>query len=248
MAKTLDEIVLWARTVIGQQPWLRDPKCLPIPWRSVQPKKSLKIGVLWNDGLVTPTPPVARALSDTVNKLKEAGHRIITWAPQEHKALLNTLSTMFLADGGKSVRKLLEPTKEPFRPEMQDYANATEIGVYAMWQIQLARNSLCKSYLDRWNEAGIDAVLCILPLIRLMCLLTLSGPSTPYSTVEHGKFAYVGYTGVFNVLDYPAVSFPCGVKTDKNMDASYENHQPLSDIDARIQNDCQFSPADSVEC
>ncbi|KAL4914829.1 amidase signature domain-containing protein [Aspergillus aurantiobrunneus] len=222
LATTLEEVVLWASTVVGQQPWLRDPKCLPIPWRPVEPKKSLKIGVLWHDGLVTPTPPVARALAESAEKLKTAGHEIVTWAPTEHKDLLTTLARMFVADGGKSVRKLLEPTGEPFRPEMAMYQTATELGVYEMWQIHLSRNALCKSYLDRWNESGIDAVLC---------------PTSPYSTVEHGKFAYVGYTGVFNVLDYPAVSFPCGVKTDKSIDTAYVNHQALSDIDAQVQKD-----------
>ncbi|KAL4925634.1 amidase signature domain-containing protein [Aspergillus undulatus] len=222
MAKTLEEIVLWASTVVGQQPWLKDPKCLPIPWRPVEIRKPLKIGVLYNDGLVTPTPPVARALEETVKKLKAVGHELVTWAPTEHKGLLNLLSQMFVADGGKSVRKLLEPTGEPFRPEMAMYSEAKELGVHEMWQVHLERNALCKSYLDRWNEAGIDAVLC---------------PATPYSTVEHGKFAYVGYTGVFNVLDYPAVSFPCGLKADKSLDARYANHQPFSDVDAGIRND-----------
>ncbi|KAL3464859.1 amidase signature domain-containing protein [Aspergillus heterothallicus] len=228
MAKTLDEVVLWASTVVGQQPWLTDPKCLPIPWRSVTPKEKLRIGVLYTDGIVTPTPPVARGLKETVAKLDKAGHEIVPWMPTEHKDLLLTLARMFVADGGKSVRKLLEPTGEPFRPEMQAYADASELGVHEMWQLHLKRNELCKSYLDRWNEADIDAVLC---------------PATPYSTVEHGKFAYVGYTGVYNVLDYPAVSFPCGVSTDKAVDAPYENHKPLSDTDAQIQRDYS---ADSV--
>ncbi|KAL3441704.1 amidase signature domain-containing protein, partial [Aspergillus insuetus] len=62
-------------------------------------------------------------------------------------------------------------------------------------------------------------------------------PTTPYSTVEHGKFAYVGYTGVFNVLDYPAVSFPCGVVADKERDGAYVEHTLLSDIDAQIRGD-----------
>ncbi|KAL2833984.1 amidase signature domain-containing protein [Aspergillus pseudoustus] len=231
MAKTLEEVVLWASTVVGQAPWLTDPKCLPIPWRKVSPKGKLKIAVLYNDGIVTPTPPVSRALNETAEKLKRAGHEIVTWAPTEHKDLLGTLSRMFVADGGKSVQKLLEPTGEPFRPEMQAYADATELGVYDMWQLQLKRNELCKSYLDRWNAAGIDAVLC---------------PVTPYSTVEHGKFAYVGYTGVFNVLDYPAVSFPCGVTTDKDIDAPYPEHKPLSDTDAQIQRDYSAEPVQGM--
>ncbi|KAL2826994.1 amidase signature domain-containing protein [Aspergillus cavernicola] len=224
MAKTLEEIVLWASVIVSQKPWARDPKCSPIPWRSVEMKsnKSLKIGVLWNDGFVTPTPPVARALKDTVELLKTAGHEVITWAPTEHMEMLGLLGRLFLADGGKSVRKLLEPTGEPFRPEMKPYEEAKELSVYDLWQVHLSRNTLCKSYLDRWNDTGIDAILC---------------PTTPYSSVESGKFAYAGYTCVFNLLDYPVVSFPCGIKTDKAIDTAYVNHQALNDMDAQIQND-----------
>jgi hypothetical protein len=81
-----------------------------------------------------------------------------------------------------------------------------------------------------------------------------AGPVTPYSTVEHGKFAYVGYTGVFNILDYPAVSFPCGVVADKDRDGAYSvDHAPLSDTDAQIQGDCMLPrpipfPSDDCFC
>ncbi|KAJ9365554.1 acetamidase [Paecilomyces variotii] len=222
MAKTLPEIELFAKTVVGQEPWIHDPKCLPIPWRSVEPKKTLKIAVLWNDGNVTPTPPVARALKETVEKLKSAGHEIVDWGPTDHQAAVKLLSRKFLADGAKSIRKLIEPTKEPFRPEMKDYEASSEIGVNELWQIHIERNTLQKDYLERWNACeGLDAIL---------------GPTTPYSSVEHGKFAYVGYTGVFNILDYPAVSFPSGVKVDKALDTPYAAHQALSDIDATVQN------------
>ncbi|OKP06355.1 Acetamidase [Penicillium subrubescens] len=224
MASTLSEIILWAKTVVDQQPWIRDPKCLPIPWRTVTPKRTLKIAVLWNDGIVTPTPPVARALKETVAKLQQAGHGIVDWKPTGHDKLLSILGRMFVADGGKSVANLLEPTGEPFRPEMKAYAEASELGVHAMWQLQLERNGVCKSYLDQWNESGIDAILC---------------PTTPYSGVENGKFGYVGYTGVFNVLDYPAVSFPCGVYADKVIDGAYADDEALSAVDAQIRNDCE---------
>lgn len=160
LASTLSEVILWAKTVVGQQPWIRDPKCLPIPWRNVTLKRTLKIAVLWDDGIVSPTPPVARALKETVDKLQKAGHEIIDWEPTWHQNLLSILSRMFIADGGKSVANLLEPTGEPFRPEMKAYSEAAELGVHAMWQLQLERNGVCKSYLDQWNDTGIDAILC----------------------------------------------------------------------------------------
>jgi len=134
---------------------------------------------------------------------------------------------MFLADGGKSIRAIFDPVNEPIRPEMEPYSKANELGTYDMWQLQLERTELCKQYLDRWNACdGLDGILC---------------PSTPYASVEHGKFRHVGYTGVFNILDYSAVSFPCGTKADKDLDTIDTTSSALSNTDAEVQRDCRFS-------
>jgi amidase len=67
---------------------------------------------------------------------------------------------MFVADGGKSVEGLLEPTGEPFRPEMQAYADAKELGVHDMWKLQAERSHLQQQYLDQWmSHDGLDAIL-----------------------------------------------------------------------------------------
>ncbi|OCL12251.1 amidase [Glonium stellatum] len=223
MGRTLDDILLFSKTVVGLEPWVQDPKCLPIPWRSVKIKQKLKLAVLWNDGMVTPTPPVQRALKETADKLRKAGHEIVEWRPSLHAQALSVLGRMFVADGGKSLRAILGPTKEPFRPEMRAYREAEEMGVHAMWQLQLERTGLQKQFLDQWSSyGGLDAILC---------------PTTPYSSVEHGKFKYVGYTGVFNIVDYAAVSFPCGVIADKEIDRPKPSHRPLSELDKEIRAD-----------
>jgi amidase len=67
---------------------------------------------------------------------------------------------MFVADGGKSVEGLLEPTGEPFRPEMQAYADAKELGVHDMWKLQAERSHLQQQYLEQWmSHDGLDAIL-----------------------------------------------------------------------------------------
>lgn len=91
MARTLEDITLWAKTVVDAQPWLIDPKCLPIPWRPVEYKKKLKIAVMPNDGIVTPTPPVARALKETAEKLEKAGHEMVQWNPALHAKAVEIL-------------------------------------------------------------------------------------------------------------------------------------------------------------
>ena len=68
---------------------------------------------------------------------------------------------MFVADGGKSVRSLLEPTQEPFRSEMHMYEKASELGTYGMWQLHIERTELQREYLEQWGSIpGLDALLC----------------------------------------------------------------------------------------
>jgi amidase len=91
----LADLKLYCEAVVGGEPWLEDPRCLPIPWRKVVVKSKLKIGVLWNDGIVIPTPPVRRALKETVMKLQDAGHELVDWSPEGHMECLKLMVSIF---------------------------------------------------------------------------------------------------------------------------------------------------------
>ncbi|KAK1985882.1 amidase [Colletotrichum cereale] len=203
MTRTIADLELYSKTVVGRQTWLHDPRCVPIPWRDVRLPEQLRIAVMWHDGMARPTPPVARALRQTVEKLRAAGHEVVDWDPRDQAQGLSLLGRMFVADGGISIKKELEKTGEPFRPEMKAYEVAEELGTYDMWQLHIERTAFQKRYLDRWNAAGIDAILC---------------PTTPFTSVKNGEFRHVGYTGVYNVLDYSCVSFPTGLTADETSD------------------------------
>jgi Asp-tRNA(Asn)/Glu-tRNA(Gln) amidotransferase A subunit family amidase len=160
MAKTLEDITMYSKAIVDAQPWLVDPKMLPIPWRQPETKKKLKIAVLWNDGICLPTPPVTRALREASESLKKAGHELVEWDPKLHATALELLGRMFVADGGKSVKALLAPTGEPFRPEMQQYKDAEELGGLDMWKLHLERSELQRQYLEQWMSYGnLDAIL-----------------------------------------------------------------------------------------
>jgi amidase len=92
LARNLADIALYTKAVINTEPWLIDPKCIPIPWRVVEAPTKLKIGVLLHDGIVTPTPPVRRALAATVEKLRKAGHEILGWSSEGHDKALSLLA------------------------------------------------------------------------------------------------------------------------------------------------------------
>ncbi|KAF2764279.1 amidase [Teratosphaeria nubilosa] len=204
MAQSVADLRLWAESVVGTQPWLQDPKVIELPWRPISLPQKLKFAVLWNNGIITPTPPVQRALKETVVKLVAAGHEVVSWPNTDHAEATALLGKFFVADGGKSIKKILEPVSEPMRPEMKAYEDAQELGVYDLWLLQKQRTALCKRYLDRWNAVdSLDAIL---------------SPTTPYATTKHGQFRNVSYTCVYNILDYSAVSFPTGVYVDKERD------------------------------
>jgi amidase len=141
---------------------------------------------------------------------------------------------MFLSDGGKSMAEMLEPVNEPYIKWLGSYKTARELGTHEMWQIQAERTELCKAYLDRWNAcAGLDVLLC---------------PTTPYAAVKHDGFTYVGYTGVFNILDYSALSFPTGIKADATLDVKDASKPPLGFFDEPVQGSCKIKMSSLSIC
>lgn len=80
------------RSVVSQKPWLLEPWVLPIPWlneSAASPSPSpmkLKVAVMWDDGVVTPHPPVKRALQEIVQKLKQdSSIEVLDWTPWDHE-------------------------------------------------------------------------------------------------------------------------------------------------------------------
>ncbi|GAW22997.1 hypothetical protein ANO14919_125440 [Xylariales sp. No.14919] len=223
LARSLPDLEYYCKAVIAAEPWHADPRCLPIPWRQAALPAKLKIAVLWHDGIVLPTPPVTRALRHTADKLRAVGHDVLDWPPEDHALGTQLLMRMFVADGGKAVFRELAKTGEPLRPEMADYGQARELGGFEYWQLHLERTAFQKRYLDRWKSAGIDAILA---------------PVTPFSSVENGKFRHVGYTGVYNVLDYAAMAFPTGIAVDRAVDVlPSDAPRPLSDLDQVVRSE-----------
>jgi hypothetical protein len=180
---------------------------------------------------------------------------------------------LFLADGGKSVQKILDAADEPIRPEMDQYGKASDRGVYDLWQLHLERNKLQKMYMDRWNACeGLDAILCKIHLLSytldhssktlpfaisvpqidpeplpqdavsnmVSANDVLPGPTTPYASVEHTQFRHIGYTGIFNILDYSCLSFPCGISADQTLDSPPVDEPHLSHTDKEVQGTCMF--------
>ena len=101
MTRSLDSLVYLTRAVIEAKPWTRDPKCVPIPWRQDEflatQSRSLVIGILRDDGVVKPHPPITRALNEVEESLKMAGHEIVEWNPNGHAECIEIMVRLFIA-------------------------------------------------------------------------------------------------------------------------------------------------------
>ena len=104
LSSSLEGLKLFMRTVIGAKPWTRDPSLVPIPWKEGKEGgdggdrcwdrkegrdrgkgRSLRVGVMYSDELVTPHPPIQRALREVVRKMEGIeGVELIEWHAWNH--------------------------------------------------------------------------------------------------------------------------------------------------------------------
>jgi amidase len=87
LSTSLEGIKVFLQTLIAAKPWLREPSLLPFEWKDLsglwkQGGQKLKIGVIWDDGVVKVHPPIARGLRELVEKLKASDRiEVSEWTP-----------------------------------------------------------------------------------------------------------------------------------------------------------------------
>ncbi|KAF2682321.1 amidase [Lentithecium fluviatile CBS 122367] len=216
MSRNVDSLVAVTKAIIEARPYEEDPKSCPLPWRGevfadVQ-SRPLVIAVMRDDGVVKLHPPVARVLETVLSKLAKAGHEIVPWLPGTlHQECIDIFDQYYTADGGEDIRRDVAAGGEPFIPHVEALVNKGKpISVYAYWQLNKQKLSAQKRFLDLWSstkspESGKRMDILLAPVM-------------PHSAVPHRKCRWVGYTKVFNVVDYPSVALPAGL-VSKELDA-----------------------------
>ncbi|TVY89887.1 Acetamidase [Lachnellula willkommii] len=229
MTRSLSSMATITKAVINGQPWLLDPKVVPIPWRDsmyedVQ-SRPLVIGILLDDGVVKVHPPIERALKELAAKLEEAGHELVTWEPSLHKECIDIMDRFYTADGGEDIRRAVESAGEPFIPHVEGLINRGKpISVYEYWQLNKEKFSAQKAYLDKWNSVRGPISGRVVDI-----LLT---PTMPHSAVPHRTCRWVGYTKVWNVLDYTALAFPVSAVSAAKDPVPATLYEPRNELDA----------------
>ena len=240
LSTSIHGIKLFMQVLIDAKPWLVEPTLVPIPWRRDLIEhpwvKKLKIGVMWDDEVVKPHPPVTRALKEVSDKLKTiSGVEVIDWKPHDHEKAWSIAASLYFVDGAKQEKDLIEASGEPWLPLskhiIQDNPYCQRLSIEELWQWQNKREVYLAEYAKLWNETAsnpgsddvMDAILC---------------PVGPGAAPKHGTAKWWGYTSQWNVLDYPAIIFPV-TKCDASVDVVDKQYQPRNTKDEANWKTCK---------
>ncbi|THY36221.1 amidase [Aureobasidium pullulans] len=225
---------LAVQSILQTEPWQRDPRVHPLPWRNEQEEaakklaqdKKLTFAVLRHDGLCAPHPPIKRALEETVQRLESLGHKVIEWQPPSHGKLQDICVKAWGYDGGADAARAFALSGEEPKPnimfEEAPQANATDI-----MRNQVEKRDAEKEYMEYWNSTGqltgtgrpVDAII---------------SPLAPFAAARPNKYTSYSYSVWVNVLDYSSAIVPV-TKVDKNVDKDYTDFKPVSETDAKTQ-------------
>ncbi|KAK3081151.1 hypothetical protein LTS18_009735 [Coniosporium uncinatum] len=228
MARSLSTLIDVMQNVVNARPWNLDPNVTPLAWQEevfneVQ-TRPLTIGLLIDDGVVKVHPPIERALRDLTDKLRSAGHEIVSWDCSGHKECIEIMDLFYSADGGEDIRREVEAGGEPFIPHVEALINRGKaISVYEYWQLNKRKIAAQQAYNKKWNATGGSQSGRVADVILM--------PTMPHVAVPHGRCRWVGYTKVWNLLDYTALSFPAGIVNGHLDTKPDEPYEPRNDLD-----------------
>ncbi|KAL4871744.1 hypothetical protein BDV12DRAFT_206028 [Aspergillus spectabilis] len=233
MAHSVDALRLIFKSLLFLEPWLHDPYTLPIPWRSdkeYNPPKELgykpAFGFLANDGVITPHPPISRAMEIVKEALQNKGHQLIDWDWPHNRESIEIHSLIARGDGCHDVYDAIQLSGEPFVPEITnlfpDGKPRAPLPLPEYEKVVRQMKDYRQRYLDYWTstaeQTGDRPVEALL------------SPVTPYAGVLPGRFYPSSYASSVNVLDYASVVIPVTF-ADKKIDVVSPNFNSLSQDD-----------------
>ncbi|KAL6946355.1 hypothetical protein ACO0RG_000501 [Hanseniaspora osmophila] len=227
LARSIEELDYLMESYINNgQPWNYDPLCVPVPWKDTSVdsltkggKKPLRIGVLFEDELVTPFPAITRGINHTIETLTKAfpgefefvDLKKHWYTEEEMKKIYNNNVTLYTVDGNKVQMSMFKESGEPILPLTRhffEFGGGLEHSIYENKMLNYQRDTLKVEMHEKFfNGLNLDFIL---------------SPTYPAPAEKAANSLYWGYTSFWNMLDYPNVVFPTGISHDPELDVINE--------------------------
>lgn len=183
IATSAGSLRLLVKAILSQQPWLHDPLVNEIPWRdsheqeitsvvrsgTADGSQKLCFGVMATDGIVTPSPPIRRAIDTVVKALRAQGHEVMEWWPPSHKVVLKEGFKTWEFDAGTDVKSAFALSGEKMSPQVARFGTmGKEYSASEIAAVNVNLRELKKEYMEYWNSTAklsktgrcVDAVIC----------------------------------------------------------------------------------------
>lgn len=260
MTRTLEDLETFWRAVFQMKPWDYDYSVLRIPWRDVKlpEDRPIRWGVLWDDGVVAPSPACARALKTVTAILEKNGHEVVTLKCPSPYEGLQIASQLLLADGGKTASKN-HRAFESNDPGMTSAFRGFRLPrfvmkLYAWYYRYIRRDPIYAGLIDSHYEKTMQEFYALIARredyrsrwfkvwrdaevegrqgdegVDFILTVPNSLPAVPHGGMRHGWKA-CGYTFLFNLLDYSAGVMPI-THVDAIADALPRTFRPRNAIE-----------------
>ncbi|PPQ82477.1 hypothetical protein CVT26_012757 [Gymnopilus dilepis] len=238
MARNLADLLDFTKRLILARPWEYDHTCVPLSWRNVDLQgegKKLKWGVMWDDGIIPPTPACKRALSMVAIALREEGHNVVDFDPPNVFDGLKVGYQLLFSDGGAQLLNFLQPG-ENISPPTRSILDLLRLPKFVKKIMSVVRRSsdpltsqlyevlhgktviedrsnvtareiYRHQWHQKWAEEGLDFIITV----------PFALPALENGTSEQTTLLCAGYTFLFSLLDYAVGSVPVTV-VDKTLD------------------------------
>lgn len=200
MGVSARDMELFVTTVLATEPWKIDPSQVAMPWRPEEVKwvggEKPRVGIMWDDGVCIPQPPMQRALKLAVAKLEEAGFDVVEFKtpPNVTAEAWALLQRLYFTEGGERIKSECAKSGEPILPLTQwIMQGGKDTPAIEVMELVKHREKFRAEYNKFWNEQNIDVLLC---------------PPYPGPAPQHQTSKYWMYTAMFNLTDYPGATFP----------------------------------------
>uniref|UniRef100_A0A914WZM9 fatty acid amide hydrolase n=1 Tax=Plectus sambesii TaxID=2011161 RepID=A0A914WZM9_9BILA len=200
---------------------LRDPYTPLMPFREdlFRSEKPLTIGWYDFDGWWHALPVMKRAVAETRAALEARGHKLVPWTPPRVKDALRYFCLAFSPDGGRRMLELVD--EGVVDPMLRQYFFLYRIPIWVKrtiatltnwWFPRLAymnrlftessydlriaygqADEYKREFIQSWQSAGLDAVLCP----------AFGHPAPPHDLPSQCS-GPITYTGLYNLLDFSA--------------------------------------------
>ena len=205
LTNSLRDMDLFMKLILRARPYLKDPRVIPIPWTGLETKlegnEPLKIGIMLNDGVIQPQPPVLKALAWAQNQLRN--HTSIQLKPfhtYRTAEAMRQIRLMYWPEGGQLVKAAAEKTGEPLhmltKYIIQDAEGSQKNGA-EISKMRVERDAFRCAFAEDWARQDVDVVLCPVYV----------GPAP-----AHDTSLYWNYTAYWNYVDCPGVVFPTPIR------------------------------------